>query len=34
MLRAAGVDVEDVDAPEARALEEAWRTWVASGGRS
>ena len=27
-LRAAGVDVEEIDAPEARALEEAWRTWV------
>jgi diaminohydroxyphosphoribosylaminopyrimidine deaminase/5-amino-6-(5-phosphoribosylamino)uracil reductase len=27
-LRAAGVDVEEVDAPEARVLEEAWRTWV------
>ncbi len=27
-LRAAGVDVEEVDAPEARALEEAWLTWV------
>jgi diaminohydroxyphosphoribosylaminopyrimidine deaminase/5-amino-6-(5-phosphoribosylamino)uracil reductase len=27
-LRTAGVDVEEVDAPEARALEEAWRTWV------
>jgi diaminohydroxyphosphoribosylaminopyrimidine deaminase/5-amino-6-(5-phosphoribosylamino)uracil reductase len=28
ILRAAGVDVEEIDAPEARALEEAWRTWV------
>jgi diaminohydroxyphosphoribosylaminopyrimidine deaminase/5-amino-6-(5-phosphoribosylamino)uracil reductase len=28
VLRAAGVDIEEVDAPEARALEEAWRTWV------
>jgi diaminohydroxyphosphoribosylaminopyrimidine deaminase/5-amino-6-(5-phosphoribosylamino)uracil reductase len=28
LLRAAGVDVEEIDAPEARALEEAWRTWV------
>jgi diaminohydroxyphosphoribosylaminopyrimidine deaminase/5-amino-6-(5-phosphoribosylamino)uracil reductase len=28
VLRAAGVDVELVDAPEARALDEAWRTWV------
>jgi diaminohydroxyphosphoribosylaminopyrimidine deaminase / 5-amino-6-(5-phosphoribosylamino)uracil reductase len=28
LLRAAGVDVEYVDAPEARVLEEAWRTWV------
>jgi diaminohydroxyphosphoribosylaminopyrimidine deaminase/5-amino-6-(5-phosphoribosylamino)uracil reductase len=28
VLRAAGVDVELIDAPEARALEEAWRTWV------
>lgn len=28
LLRAAAVDVEYVDAPEARALEEAWRTWV------
>jgi diaminohydroxyphosphoribosylaminopyrimidine deaminase/5-amino-6-(5-phosphoribosylamino)uracil reductase len=27
-LRAVGVEVEEVDAPEARALEEAWRTWV------
>jgi diaminohydroxyphosphoribosylaminopyrimidine deaminase/5-amino-6-(5-phosphoribosylamino)uracil reductase len=27
-LRGAGVDVEYVDAPEARALDEAWRTWV------
>lgn len=29
LLRTAGIDVEEVDAPEARALEEAWRTWVA-----
>ncbi len=28
LLRAAGIDVEEIDAPEARALEEAWRTWV------
>lgn len=28
MLRGAGIDVELVDAPEARVLEEAWRTWV------
>jgi diaminohydroxyphosphoribosylaminopyrimidine deaminase/5-amino-6-(5-phosphoribosylamino)uracil reductase len=28
LLRAAGIDVEEVDAPEARMLEEAWRTWV------
>jgi diaminohydroxyphosphoribosylaminopyrimidine deaminase/5-amino-6-(5-phosphoribosylamino)uracil reductase len=28
LLRAAGVDVEEIDAPEARMLEEAWRTWV------
>ena len=28
LLRGAGVDVELVDAPEARMLEEAWRTWV------
>jgi diaminohydroxyphosphoribosylaminopyrimidine deaminase/5-amino-6-(5-phosphoribosylamino)uracil reductase len=28
-LRSAGIDVEEIDAPEARALEEAWRTWVA-----
>jgi diaminohydroxyphosphoribosylaminopyrimidine deaminase/5-amino-6-(5-phosphoribosylamino)uracil reductase len=27
-LRAGGVDVEEIDAPEARILEEAWRTWV------
>ena len=27
-LRAAGVDVEFVDSFEARALNEAWRTWV------
>jgi diaminohydroxyphosphoribosylaminopyrimidine deaminase/5-amino-6-(5-phosphoribosylamino)uracil reductase len=31
LLRAAGVDVEQIDAPEARALEEAWRTWVVEG---
>ncbi len=29
LLRAAGVEVEEVDAPEARVLDEAWRTWVA-----
>jgi diaminohydroxyphosphoribosylaminopyrimidine deaminase/5-amino-6-(5-phosphoribosylamino)uracil reductase len=28
VLRAAGVDVEEIDAPEARTLDEAWRTWV------
>jgi diaminohydroxyphosphoribosylaminopyrimidine deaminase/5-amino-6-(5-phosphoribosylamino)uracil reductase len=28
VLRDAGVDIELVDAPEARALDEAWRTWV------
>ena len=28
-LRAAGVDVEYVDSFEARAIDEAWRTWVA-----
>ena len=28
-LRSAGIDVEEIDAPEARALEEAWRTWIA-----
>ena len=28
LLRAAGVDVVEIDAPEARALDEAWRTWV------
>jgi diaminohydroxyphosphoribosylaminopyrimidine deaminase/5-amino-6-(5-phosphoribosylamino)uracil reductase len=28
LLRGAGIDVEYVDAPEARILEEAWRTWV------
>jgi diaminohydroxyphosphoribosylaminopyrimidine deaminase / 5-amino-6-(5-phosphoribosylamino)uracil reductase len=27
-LRSAGIDVEEIDAPEARALDEAWRTWV------
>ncbi len=27
-LRAAGVEVEDADSWEARALDEAWRTWV------
>ena len=31
LLRAAGVDVEEIDAPEARVLEEAWRTWVVKG---
>src|SRR5581483_5614753 len=30
-LRAAGVDVEFVDSFDARALNEAWRTWVSSG---
>lgn len=30
-LRAAGVDVEHVDSFDARALNEAWRTWVSSG---
>ena len=30
-LRAAGVDVEFVDSCEARALNEAWRTWVTRG---
>ena len=30
-LRAAGVDVELVDSFEARAQNEAWRTWVATG---
>lgn len=29
LLRAAGVEVEHVDVFEARALNEAWRTWVA-----
>lgn len=29
-LRAAGVDVEHVDSFEARAVNEAWRTWVAT----
>jgi diaminohydroxyphosphoribosylaminopyrimidine deaminase/5-amino-6-(5-phosphoribosylamino)uracil reductase len=28
VLRAAGVIVEAADSPEARALDEAWRTWV------
>ena len=28
VLRGAGVDVEFIDAPEARILDEAWRTWV------
>jgi diaminohydroxyphosphoribosylaminopyrimidine deaminase/5-amino-6-(5-phosphoribosylamino)uracil reductase len=28
VLRAAGVDIEEIDAPEARMLDEAWRTWV------
>ncbi len=30
-LRAAGIDVEVVDSFEARALDEAWRTWVTLG---
>ena len=30
-LRAAGVDVELLDLPEARAQNEAWRTWVSLG---
>jgi diaminohydroxyphosphoribosylaminopyrimidine deaminase/5-amino-6-(5-phosphoribosylamino)uracil reductase len=30
-LRAAGVDVEVADSPEARRQNEAWRTWVALG---
>jgi diaminohydroxyphosphoribosylaminopyrimidine deaminase/5-amino-6-(5-phosphoribosylamino)uracil reductase len=30
-LRAAGVDVEHVDSFAARAVDEAWRTWVAHG---
>jgi diaminohydroxyphosphoribosylaminopyrimidine deaminase / 5-amino-6-(5-phosphoribosylamino)uracil reductase len=30
-LRAAGLDVEVVDSFEARALDEAWRTWVTLG---
>jgi diaminohydroxyphosphoribosylaminopyrimidine deaminase / 5-amino-6-(5-phosphoribosylamino)uracil reductase len=30
-LSAAGVDVEDADSWEARALDEAWRTWVSLG---
>ena len=30
-LRAAGVEVEDADSREARALDEAWRTWVSVG---
>ena len=30
-LRAAGVDVELLDLPEARRQNEAWRTWVALG---
>ena len=30
-LRAAGVEVEDADSPEARTLDEAWRTWVSLG---
>ena len=33
-LRAAGVEVEDADSWEARALDEAWRTWVSLAGRS
>jgi diaminohydroxyphosphoribosylaminopyrimidine deaminase/5-amino-6-(5-phosphoribosylamino)uracil reductase len=28
LLRAAGVEVENVDSPAARTLNEAWRTWV------
>jgi diaminohydroxyphosphoribosylaminopyrimidine deaminase/5-amino-6-(5-phosphoribosylamino)uracil reductase len=31
LLRARGVDVELVDSFEARALNEAWRTWIATG---
>jgi diaminohydroxyphosphoribosylaminopyrimidine deaminase/5-amino-6-(5-phosphoribosylamino)uracil reductase len=31
VLRAAGVEVEHADSFEARALNEAWRTWVAQG---
>jgi diaminohydroxyphosphoribosylaminopyrimidine deaminase/5-amino-6-(5-phosphoribosylamino)uracil reductase len=31
VLRAAGVEVEDADSFEARAQNEAWRTWVAEG---
>jgi diaminohydroxyphosphoribosylaminopyrimidine deaminase/5-amino-6-(5-phosphoribosylamino)uracil reductase len=30
-LRAAGLEVEVVDSPEARRLNEAWRTWIALG---
>jgi diaminohydroxyphosphoribosylaminopyrimidine deaminase / 5-amino-6-(5-phosphoribosylamino)uracil reductase len=30
-LRAAGVEVELVDSPAARRLDEAWRTWVTKG---
>jgi diaminohydroxyphosphoribosylaminopyrimidine deaminase/5-amino-6-(5-phosphoribosylamino)uracil reductase len=30
-LRAAGLEVEVVDDPEARRLDEAWRTWAATG---
>ena len=33
-LRAAGLDVELVDAFEARAQNEAWRTWTTTAGRS
>ena len=31
VLRAAGIEVEVVDAPEARRQNEAWRTWIARG---
>jgi diaminohydroxyphosphoribosylaminopyrimidine deaminase/5-amino-6-(5-phosphoribosylamino)uracil reductase len=31
VLRAAGVEVEHVDSFEARAQNEAWRTWIAAG---
>jgi diaminohydroxyphosphoribosylaminopyrimidine deaminase/5-amino-6-(5-phosphoribosylamino)uracil reductase len=31
LLRDAGLDVELVDAPEARVLEEAWRMWAGQG---
>ncbi|HLY95305.1 MAG TPA: bifunctional diaminohydroxyphosphoribosylaminopyrimidine deaminase/5-amino-6-(5-phosphoribosylamino)uracil reductase RibD, partial [Gaiellaceae bacterium] len=30
-MRAAGIDVELLDSPEARRQNEAWRTWVARG---